>query len=261
MSSLTARLGLYKPASTELYNVVTDQTNNWDALDAVIGFVPATSATRPASTFSGMSIRETDTGRLYVSDGSAPASASWTRQIMVVNTPTLSSLSTDLVLRNRVTTDSQDRLQIRADGRIGWGTGAATPDVTLGRSGSASATFTGALAVTGNLRIGGQASHGDKPIPFATSAVTVTGTSLSGASSYGLPFSWPDATRFTQAPICAIASVGGAGSSAFYVQLNAAPTTSGGTVLCINRDGAVASITSITVHVIGVQMTSAAAAG
>lgn len=134
MSALTARLGLYKPAGGELINVITDLDNNLDKLDSSVGFVPATSATRPTAVFSGMSIRETDTGRLYVSDGSTPASGSWTKQLLLVNTPALVTLTTDLTLRQRVGTESNDRLQIRGDGRLLWGSGSAGGDVTLYRS-------------------------------------------------------------------------------------------------------------------------------
>lgn len=134
MSSLTTRLGLYKPASTEFYNVVTDQTNNWDALDAVIGFVPATSATRPASTFSGLSIRETDTGRLWVSDGSAPAANSWKVQPFVAGVAASAAVTTDLMMRHRVAAETNDRFNIRGDGRLQWGSGAAAIDTNLYRS-------------------------------------------------------------------------------------------------------------------------------
>lgn len=134
MSTLTSRLGLYKPATTEFYNVITDQNNNWDSLDAFVGFVPSTSATRPASAFNGMSIRETDTGRLWVSDGSAPSSGSWKTQPLVSNVPASAALTTDLVLRQRVGTEANDRMNIRGDGRIQWGPGTAAVDTNLYRS-------------------------------------------------------------------------------------------------------------------------------
>ncbi|MFG3051912.1 hypothetical protein ACGFZP_13305 [Kitasatospora sp. NPDC048239] len=79
MSTTTPRLGLYKPASdgSELVNVVTDLLNNLDKLDLNANYRDCTSSTRPSSVWAGLCIRESDTGRLYVSNGSAPASGSW----------------------------------------------------------------------------------------------------------------------------------------------------------------------------------------
>jgi hypothetical protein len=133
VSSVTPRLALYKPAGGELVNVVTDLDNNFDKLDAAIGAIPSTSTTRPASPFSGMMIRETDTERIYYHNGSTPASAGW-RQIMAVNSTISSSTSTDLTARFRLTADTVDRLAIRGDGRLLWGSGAAATDTNLYRS-------------------------------------------------------------------------------------------------------------------------------
>jgi hypothetical protein len=79
MSTTTSRLGLYKTASdgSELVNVVTDLLNNWDKLDLNANYRDCTSTTRPSTVWAGLCIRESDTGRLYVSNGSAPASGSW----------------------------------------------------------------------------------------------------------------------------------------------------------------------------------------
>lgn len=67
MSTLTTRLGLYKPAAdgSELVSVVTDLNNNMDSIDAKMGAFACTSGARPASPYNGQFIRETDTGKMY----------------------------------------------------------------------------------------------------------------------------------------------------------------------------------------------------
>lgn len=77
MSTTTSRLGLLKPDGNEDVNVDTHLNNNLDALDQNIGFRTCTSGTRPTTVWAGMAIRETDTGALYVSNGTSPASGSW----------------------------------------------------------------------------------------------------------------------------------------------------------------------------------------
>lgn len=253
MSALTARLGLYKPAGGELMNVVTDLDNNLDKLDAAIGFVPSTSTTRPTAVFSGMSIRETDTGRLYVSDGSIPASGSWTRQLNIVGTPSLVSLTTDLVIRNRVGTEGNDRLQIRGDGRIAWGSGAAAIDVNIGRTGTASATLTGAFAVTGSVL-----HDSGRPLPFAEAAGTVSvsvAAAVTGATAVVFPTS-----RFSVTPIVTIALVDPATGSSKLVPRVTSPTSSGFTATVFTGDGTTTTST-VTLHWHAKQMLSGSAAG
>lgn len=70
MGSYTPRLNLYKPAGNE--NVNVDQLNsNWDAVDASLGIVNCTSATRPVSPPSGQLISESDTNKLSFWTGSS----------------------------------------------------------------------------------------------------------------------------------------------------------------------------------------------
>lgn len=79
MSTTTLRLGLTKPDVNDGYDISAMVDSNADRLDVTIGFLAATSGTRPSSPYNGQSIRETDTGKYYVSNGGAPASASWTQ--------------------------------------------------------------------------------------------------------------------------------------------------------------------------------------
>lgn len=78
MSTTTTRLSLTKPTeATDLVDI--DQINaNMDLLDATAAFNYVTTTTRPSTTvFAGRAAYETDTGLIVVSNGSAPASASW----------------------------------------------------------------------------------------------------------------------------------------------------------------------------------------
>lgn len=77
MSTNTSRLSLLKPAGSEDVNVATQLDANFDVIDLNMNYRVCTSSTRPSTTYAGLSIRETDTGRLYVSNGSAPVSGSW----------------------------------------------------------------------------------------------------------------------------------------------------------------------------------------
>lgn len=79
----TARLSLSKPNPDPVTGDPVDITvinANFDKLDAVVGAVPCTSATRPSAPFHGQFARETDTGRVIMWD-----SASW----IIIQDPTL----------------------------------------------------------------------------------------------------------------------------------------------------------------------------
>jgi len=167
MSTTTTRLSLYKTASdgSEFVNVVTDLLNNLDAIDLNIGYRDCTSTTRPSTVWRGLPIRESDTGRLYVSNGSAPASASWV-EIPSAGASVLSAMT--------------------FAGAVGMNstlavTGAATFNSTLRSVGAASLNstlaVTGATTLSNNLTVAGTGS--------ATSlggTLTVTG-SFTGASN------------------------------------------------------------------------------
>lgn len=71
MATFTTKLGLRKPATTDLVTVGTDLSGNFDAIDAAAGDVVCTSATRPATPWSGQTIFETDTGSDAVRSGAA----------------------------------------------------------------------------------------------------------------------------------------------------------------------------------------------
>lgn len=137
MAGTTTRMALYKPASGETVNLTTDLNNNWDKIDANLGFASCTSSTRPSTVWAGLCIYETNTGSTYVSNGTAPASASW---VQIPNgggtgglTLTGSATTSDMIT-SKVTADTQQRLIINADGKMEWGSGSVTPlDTTLYR--------------------------------------------------------------------------------------------------------------------------------
>lgn len=143
MSDTTSRLGLYKPDGSEDINVETDLNDNFDKIDLNVGFRPVTSTTRPSTVWAGLQIVETDTNRTYVSNGSAPASASWVEILTAGASFTLTgtgsinlsgSVSGTDKLAALVAGDSVDRFRLSATGRMEWGSGSATRDTNLYRS-------------------------------------------------------------------------------------------------------------------------------
>ncbi|WP_354643854.1 hypothetical protein [Kitasatospora camelliae] len=151
MSTTTTRLGLYKTASdgSELVNVVTDLLNNLDAIDLNIGYRDCTSSTRPSTVWKGLPIRESDTGRLYVSNGSSPASASWV-EIPSAGAAVLAAMtfSGAVSLNSTLTVTGATVLNstLRA-------VGATSLNSTLAVTGAT--TLSSTLAVTGNTTLSG----------------------------------------------------------------------------------------------------------
>lgn len=173
----TTRLALYKSKSdgSELVNYTQDIGQNWDKVDAAVGYQVVTSSTRPSSPYPGKPITESDTSyRTYFSNGTAPASASWVeipnssatfnnslkltsgKQVNIgasgssASFAVVSSNAGDDVFSTRLTGDTQSRLVIDADGTHSWGPGGSTAtDVSFTRSGTSTLTLTGNLTVTG----------------------------------------------------------------------------------------------------------------
>ncbi|OKI16635.1 hypothetical protein [Streptomyces sp. CB03911] len=173
-STTTTRVGLYKTSSdgSDLVNVVTDLLNNWDAIDLNIGYRDCTSTTRPSTVWKGLPIRESDTGRLYVSNGTAPASGSWV-QIPAAGASFLAaftfagavSLNSTLAVTGATTLSSTLAV-----------TGATTLSSTLGVTGAV--TLNSTLAVTGNITNSGTISSLTSSAAEDTTSRTTTSTSL-----------------------------------------------------------------------------------
>ncbi|MGY0062854.1 hypothetical protein ACWY4P_41015 [Streptomyces sp. LZ34] len=178
----TSRLGLYKSKSdgSELVSYTQDIGQNLDKLDAAVGFQACTSTTRPSTPYSGKPIRETDTARTYVHNGSSPASGGWVqipnsastfdadldltsgKQLNIGGSGSGAPIATMLTASNsnmissRVTGDTVSRWFVNADGNINWGIGGSTTtDVGLSRSGIGVLTVTGSLGVSSNLTVTG----------------------------------------------------------------------------------------------------------
>ncbi|WP_328932617.1 MULTISPECIES: hypothetical protein [unclassified Streptomyces] len=136
---------MLKPDGSETVNVGTQLNANLDKIDLNMNFRVCTSTTRPSVVYAGMSIYETNTGNCYVSNGSSPASASWTSQLLTTSGP-VSVTGTNLLnlsgsatgtdkMAVLVAGDTFDRMRMRADGYIEWGSGSAARDTNLYRSG------------------------------------------------------------------------------------------------------------------------------
>lgn len=203
----TTRISLYKSKSdgSELVSYTQDIGQNWDKVDAAVGFQAATSSTRPSSPYSGKPIFETDTSyRTYFSNGTSPASGSWVeipngsaqynstlrlasgKQINVNSSGSGATLAavnaattTDFI-SGRVTGDTVDRFLIDTDGTLNWGPGGSTAlDTVLAR------TATGRLALTGTnaaLTIGSATYRNALSSGPTTVANTVTETVIATAT-------------------------------------------------------------------------------
>jgi hypothetical protein len=77
MSTLTTRLNLTKPASSENVSI-TILDNNFDLIDAAVGGTVGASSARPASAFNGRMFYATDSNKLYINEAAnASTAASW----------------------------------------------------------------------------------------------------------------------------------------------------------------------------------------
>lgn len=155
MSTLTTRLALEKPDPDPITGDDVDVSvinDNSDRLDANIGFVICTAATRPATPWDGMPIYETDTNRFY-----AYVEGGWTQLVGVSGTVDAQAIAfirasiVDDIIQSRITGDSVDRLVVDADGKINWGSGAATRDTNLYRSGPDALKTDDSFIVAGSL--------------------------------------------------------------------------------------------------------------
>jgi hypothetical protein len=66
--------------------------------------------------------------------------------------------ATDMVFATRLSSDSQSRLALRADGQLLFGSGSAAGDVSIARSGAGSLSVSGSLAISGTQSVSGLAT-------------------------------------------------------------------------------------------------------
>lgn len=171
-ATISSKLGLTvpTPGTGELVSLANHINGNQGKLEAAIGAGTCTSATRPSSPFAGQFIRESDTGRLYVHNGSTPASAGWLQvtaqgssvggtgggatamQRMYLTSGTASA---NRAIATRGSSDTQDHWEIDYDGAMQWGTGSAALDTNLYRSAADTLKTDDAFVVGGNLSVSG----------------------------------------------------------------------------------------------------------
>lgn len=193
MSSTTSRVSLYKPAGSENINVTTDLNNNLDKIDTNLGCrVVATATARNAISpfWEGMLVRQTDTGAVYVSNGTPPISGSWTQvatagsalSITGTNSMVLNGTASSTVkLESLVSGDGNDRFQMTADGTMKWGPGSAGVDVQLARTGTSTlGTASGDhFSVGGDLLlVNGTTVYRNKLTSTTTVQTTTTETAI-----------------------------------------------------------------------------------
>lgn len=207
MGSTTSRVSLYKPAGGENVNVTTDLNNNLDKIDTNLNFrVAANAAARNAINpfWAGLNVRDTDSGKLWVSNGSAPVSASWDQILTSGTYATAANINPSATgtvgINMKAAAEANNRWQVRADGQMFWGGGSGAVDVNLYRASSttlktddsfeASGTLTagGDLISTGGqlqLNLGGAAKKNAQP-SVSTGPIT-TSTTETVIATYTIP--------------------------------------------------------------------------
>lgn len=214
MSTTTTRIALTKPAGSENYSIVVFN-NNSDLLDSAVGFEPVTSTTRPSAPYDGKGIRETDTGSVLYSNGSAPASGSWKYLWCPDGPVVVGAVGTTAPLRGQTTStiagnrlvdarkqgDANPGYTLDFDGKQQWGPGGGTAlDTNLYRSAAATlktdsaltvagnATFNGTIAATAAAMVAVQSATDTNP--GTTTSTTATDT-LTGTSTVTQTFTAP----------------------------------------------------------------------
>lgn len=172
----TSRLGLYKSKSdgSETISYTQDIGQNWDKVDAAVGFASATSSTRPSSPYSGKAIMQTDTSySTFFHNGTSPASGGWveipnssaayTGRLITLFPGSTSSSSllrlaqTGAAAGNRAfgtrgSGDTADHFFFDFDGKMQWSAGGSSAgDTNLYRGAANQLKTDDDLVVVGNL--------------------------------------------------------------------------------------------------------------
>lgn len=174
----TSRGNLYKTQADGDDNVdpVLDLNNNWDRVDALLGWRPVTSGTVPASAFQGAPFFRTDTGKAYINSGAGGSAALSLVQVMVAGASFDSGMSMtgDLLVTGevrsthatgagrafvaRLTGDVDDRFRMDGDGPIAWGNGTDPTDAYIARTGVNTLETGSNFNVGGDITVGGGVS-------------------------------------------------------------------------------------------------------
>lgn len=209
MSSTTPRLNLYMPADdgSEVVNVATDLNDNLEKIDASIGAVPATSSTPPDSPFDGMIRQNTDTQTVqYYRNNSiwtqlwAAGSTFASNAILAlgnkigigVTSPgaVIDAITTnvsDLLLRFKINGESTSRVELTPTS-LKFGSGSATHDTQIYRTGAASLGVKGTTTFENNMVVTGTSTLGNNVNVTGTLAVDgpaqlTEGATIEGAST------------------------------------------------------------------------------
>lgn len=216
----TSRGNLYKTQANGDDNVdpVLDLNNNWDRLDALLGWRPVTSGTMPASAFQGASFLQTNTGKGFVNTSSG-ASAVYA-QVMVAGSDYASNITmassaqqiaiggssssapftarrgsiSDVLVSGQVASASANNtFVVTVGGTMTWGPGSAGGDTNLYRSSANTLATDDSLQVGANLTVAGSATmddaivggefilNGTKPRPALSGQTTVASTTTNTA--------------------------------------------------------------------------------
>jgi hypothetical protein len=257
MATTTLRLGLSKKDVNDTFNEVLYDNGNADILDAAVGFSACTSATRPSAPYNGQPIRETDTGRFFVSNGSSPASASW---IQLLNTAsditltghniTLSGTGSNLTVGGSAsvagnlslpTTGGSSKLLLGPDVNLYWGSSnILKTDDSLQVVGNLSTTTTasnlsigGSASISGNLTVGGRITGISNLSGEATAGLTLS-TSYQDVPGAFFSFTTTKSNTVVQVSVSADISWGAGDTASDYisviVSVDGTDITTGGVV-------------------------------
>lgn len=268
MSSTTSRVSLYKPAGGENVNVTTDLNNNLDKIDTNLNFRVAANATarNAISPFwAGLNVRDTDTGKLWVSNGSAPISASWS-EIVITNNQTVGELllgnltrtyrasATDSAWESRVTGDANARFFFRSDGQMAWGPGSASWDTNLYRSAANTLKTDDAFvavgditASSGKINLGSAGSISNATSSSTTVANTTTETVI---ATFNIPANDMIVGATYEITAWGIASVTGTPTLTFRGRVGGIAGTSNGNVPATASSGVANKVWRVTYRVV-----------
>lgn len=268
MSATTSRVSLYKPAGGENVNVTTDINNNMDKIDTNLNFrVVANATARNAISpfWAGLNVRETDTGKLYVSNGSAPISASW-QEIVQTNVRTTDELllgnlvrnqranATDSAYESRVNSDANARWFTQIDGKMWWGPGNASADTNLYRSAANTLKTDDAFIATGDITASsGKINLGSSgSIANATSSGTTVANSTTETviATFSLPANDMIVGATYEVTVWGIASVTGTPTLTFRGRVGGVAGTSNGTVPATASTGVANKVWRATYRVV-----------
>lgn len=206
----TTRLALYKSKSdsSELVDYTQDLGQNWDKIDAAIGFAPCTSTTRPSTPYQGKGIMQTNTAySTFVHNGTSPASGGWIeipnssstfagslklaagQQLNIGGSASTLPLSVQVtsgnVLSVRASGDTQSRLLMDSNGLLLWGPGGSTTgDTNLYRGAANQLKTDDDLVVVGNLSAANITTGAEvayTPVMSATSGFSLGNGTIKGS--------------------------------------------------------------------------------